>query len=82
MYNIWILEKYVHLFKFYSLTLCFMNFILRLFLRYSLWQALFVYRLIVATLIGKFFDDPFLFQNWNLVQMSFVDDGMKQRVNI
>ena len=29
---------------------------------------------------GNFFDDPFLFQNWNLGQMSFVDDAMKQRV--
>ena len=32
-------------------------------LRYSLRFALFVYRLIVATLIGNFFGDPFLFQN-------------------
>ena len=51
-----------------SLTLCFMNFILRRFLRYNLRKALFVYRLIVAMLIGNFFDDPFLFQNWNLGQ--------------
>ena len=33
-----------------------------------------------AALIGIFFHDPFLFQNWNLSQMSFVDDYMKQRV--
>ena len=29
----------------------------------------------------KFFHDPFLFQNYNLPQMSFVDDDMKQRAN-
>ena len=28
----------------------------------------------------NFYDDPFLSLNWNLSQMSFVDDGMKQRV--
>ena len=30
--------------------------------------ALFVYRLIGATLIGIFFDDPFLKYNWNFVE--------------
>ena len=40
-----------------------------------------VYQLIDAVLIGNFIDDPFLFQNWNLGQTSFVDDAMKQRVN-
>ena len=49
-----------------NLTLCFVNFIY------------FDFR--DAALIGNFFHDPFLFQNWNLGQMSFVDDGIKQRV--
>ena len=43
-----------------SLTLYLMNSFFRRFSGHSLRQALFVYRLIVATLIGNFFDDPFL----------------------
>ena len=31
-------------------------------------------------LIGIFFDNPFLFQDWNLGQTSFGDDAMKQRI--
>ena len=36
------------------------NYFFRRFPGHSLRYALFVYRLIVATLIGNFFDDPFL----------------------
>ena len=44
-----------------QLTLCCMNSVLRLFLRYIPRQALIVYRLIDAALIRNFFLDPFLF---------------------
>ena len=37
------------------------EFVFRRFLRYKLRMAPIVYRLISATLIGNFFDDPFLF---------------------
>ena len=43
----------------FSLTLYLLNSFFHRFSRHSLRQALFVYRLIVATLIGNFFDDPF-----------------------
>ena len=33
-----------------------------------------------GALVGIFFDDPFLFQNLNLSQTSFVDGVMKQSV--
>ena len=55
-----------------------MNCILHQFLRYNLRQPPIVYRLIDVALTGSFFDDPFLFQNRNLGQTSFVDDAMKQ----
>ena len=42
------------------LTLYLLNSFFRRFSGHSLRQALFVYRLIVATLIGNFFDYPFL----------------------
>ena len=43
-----------------NLTLYLLKYFFRRFSGHSLRQALFVYRLIVATLIGNFFDDPFL----------------------
>ena len=51
------------------------------FLKYNLRQTPIVYRLINAALIGNFFHDPYLFQNWNLGQTSFVDDAMNKWVN-
>ena len=54
-----------------------MNFILRRFLRYNLRLALIIYRLINVVLIEIFFHDSFLFQNWNFIQMYFVDNAMK-----
>ena len=44
-----------------SLTLYLLNSFFRRFSGHSLRLALFVYRLIVATLIGNFFDVPFLY---------------------
>ena len=57
-----------------------MNLILRRFLRYNLKQPPIVYRFIAAALMRNFFEYPFLFQNRNLGQTSFVNDTMKQRV--
>ena len=45
------------------LTLCFVNFILRRFLRKNLRLALIVYRVVGAALLGNFFHYPFLFHN-------------------
>ena len=51
------------------------------FLKYNLIFPPLVYRLTDAALIGFSFHDPFLFQNWNWSQTSFVDDAMKQKIN-
>ena len=59
-----------------------MNSILCRFFIYNLIKPAIVYRLIDVALIGYFFDDPFLFQNLNLSQTSFVDDAMKQRAGL
>ena len=51
----------------------------------DLWDIIYespiVYRLINAVHKGNIFDDPFLFQSWNLSQPSFVKDAVNQRVN-
>ena len=31
---------------------------------------------------GNFLDEPFIFQNWNSCQTSFVDDAMKQTAEV
>ena len=49
-----------HMLNNYSLTVYCLNSSLRSFSGHNLRYALFVYRLIVATLIGNFSDDPFL----------------------
>ena len=43
-------------------------------------HSLFVYQLIVATLIGNFFDDPFLNQNLNFCLMMPYGQARRKRV--
>ena len=61
IYKIWSIQQLFNLLAIsLHLTLYLLNSFFRLFSGHSLGYALFVYRLIVATLIGYFFDDPFL----------------------
>ena len=44
-------------------------------------QALIIYRLIDAAIIGKLFHDPFLFKIGSIYQILLLDNAMQQRVN-
>ena len=61
------------------LLLCCMNSVFRRLIRYILREALIVYWLIDAALIGIFFHDSFLFWNRNFCQTLFLDHAMQQK---
>ena len=59
-----------------------MNSVFRRYMRYIPRQALIVYRLKDATIIGNFPPNPFLFWNRNFCQMLLLDHAIQQRVII